>query len=124
MNTESKVTSEHLKRSAYLYIRQSTLRQVIENTESAKRQYALRQRAMALGWSEERIIVIDNDQAHSGALGRFGRRPPRVPTLGERSRLGQGGDRHGIGGFPLGAQLRRLASSSGDMRLDSCAHPG
>jgi DNA invertase Pin-like site-specific DNA recombinase len=67
MNAESKVTADHLKRLAYLYIRQSTLRQVLENTESTERQYALRRRALALGWSEERIVVIDNDQAHSGA---------------------------------------------------------
>jgi len=48
MNAESKVTTEHLKRWAYLYIRQSTLRQVLENTESTQRQYALRRRALAL----------------------------------------------------------------------------
>ena len=41
MNAESKVSAEHLKRAAYLYIRQSTLRQVLENTESTERQYAL-----------------------------------------------------------------------------------
>jgi DNA invertase Pin-like site-specific DNA recombinase len=67
MNAESKVTLEHLQRSAYLYIRQSTLRQVMENTESTQRQYDLRRRAVALGWSEEQIIVIDHDQGHSGA---------------------------------------------------------
>jgi DNA invertase Pin-like site-specific DNA recombinase len=65
MTTDSKVTTEHLQRLAYLYIRQSSLHQVMENTESATRQYALRQRAMALGWPEERIVVIDHDQAHS-----------------------------------------------------------
>jgi DNA invertase Pin-like site-specific DNA recombinase len=48
--THQKVKATHLKRNAYLYIRQSTPRQVIENTESTKRQYALRQRAVALGW--------------------------------------------------------------------------
>ena len=44
MNTEAnqKVTASHLKRSAYLYVRQSTVRQVFENTESTERQYALR----------------------------------------------------------------------------------
>jgi DNA invertase Pin-like site-specific DNA recombinase len=67
MNAESKVTAEHLKRAAYLYIRQSTLRQVLENTESTQRQYALRQRARALGWAQEQIIVIDHDQGQSGA---------------------------------------------------------
>jgi len=43
-----KVNASHLKRNAYLYIRQSTLRQVLENTESTIRQYDLRQRAVAL----------------------------------------------------------------------------
>jgi hypothetical protein len=45
----SKVTAMHLKRDAFLYIRQSTLRQVQQNTESTQRQYALQQRALALG---------------------------------------------------------------------------
>jgi len=51
MNGEShqKITSAHLSRMAYLYVRQSTVRQVFENTESTQRQYALRQRAIALG---------------------------------------------------------------------------
>jgi hypothetical protein len=48
-DAHQKVTPRHLKRNAYLYIRQSTLRQVFENTESTERQYALRQRAAALG---------------------------------------------------------------------------
>ncbi|MBI5493937.1 MAG: hypothetical protein HY904_02855 [Deltaproteobacteria bacterium] len=43
-----KITARHLERNAYLYVRQSTVRQVFENTESTKRQYALRQRVMAL----------------------------------------------------------------------------
>jgi len=62
-----KVNAGHLKRNAYLYVRQSTLRQVFENTESTKRQYGLRQHAVALGWSVERIIVIDTDLGQSGA---------------------------------------------------------
>ena len=45
-----KITPRHLRRQAYLYIRQSTLRQVVENTEGTELQYALRQRAVALGW--------------------------------------------------------------------------
>ena len=44
-----KVTTAHLSRLAYLYVRQSTLRQVFENTESTHRQYVLRERALALG---------------------------------------------------------------------------
>jgi DNA invertase Pin-like site-specific DNA recombinase len=62
-----KLKPEHLKRDAYVYIRQSTPRQVLEHAESAKRQYALRQRAIALGWHAEQIVVIDNDQGQSGA---------------------------------------------------------
>jgi DNA invertase Pin-like site-specific DNA recombinase len=51
VNPEShgKITAGHLARLAYLYVRQSTLRQVFENTESTKRQYGLRERAVALG---------------------------------------------------------------------------
>jgi hypothetical protein len=62
-----KIKPEHLKRDAYLYVRQSTLRQVLENSESTKRQYELRQRAIALGWHAEQIVVIDNDLGQSGA---------------------------------------------------------
>src|SRR5260370_8888320 len=62
-----KVTGSHLSRSAYLYIRQSTLRQVLTNTESGARQYALRQRAIALGWDGGQVVVIDCDQGQSGA---------------------------------------------------------
>ncbi|MGV1849391.1 MULTISPECIES: hypothetical protein [unclassified Rhizobium] len=58
---------QHRERGAYLYVRQSSMRQVIDNTESAMRQYALRGRAIALGWREELIIVNDNDQGGSGA---------------------------------------------------------
>ena len=68
MNPEGqKVRAEHLRRDAYLYVRQSTLRQVIENTESTERQYALRDRACASGWARERVIVIDSDLGQSGA---------------------------------------------------------
>lgn len=63
----TKVTAEHLRRDAYLYVRQSTLRQVLHNTESTHRQYDLRGRAAALGWTAEQIIVIDTDQGQSGA---------------------------------------------------------
>lgn len=69
MFTESpqKISADHLKRDAFLYVRQSSLRQVFENTESTKRQYALRDRAAALGWPIERIHVIDSDLGRSGA---------------------------------------------------------
>src|SRR5438552_10083907 len=64
---ELKVTQRHLERDAYLYVRQSTPRQVLENTESTQRQYALRDRAVALGWPLERIHVLDCDLGKSGS---------------------------------------------------------
>ena len=57
MNESLKIHPHHLKREAYLYIRQSSMRQVVENIESTKRQYALRGRAIALGWPDDRIVV-------------------------------------------------------------------
>ena len=67
MEARSKVMTSHLKRNAFLYVRQSSLRQVIEHGESTARQYALRQRANALGWPAEQIVVIDSDLGQSGA---------------------------------------------------------
>ncbi len=67
MSDSLKVQPHHLERGAYLYVRQSSMRQVIENVESTKRQYALRGRAVALGWREDQIIVVDSDQGESGA---------------------------------------------------------
>src|SRR3989337_607747 len=67
MNESRKVQSHHLERDAYLYIRQSSMKQVMENIESTKRQYALRGRATALGWPDDRVVVIDSDQGESGA---------------------------------------------------------
>src|SRR6185437_756245 len=67
IDTHQKVSAEHLRRDAFLYVRQSSLRQVFENTESTKRQYALRDRAAALGWPAERIHTIDDDLGISGA---------------------------------------------------------
>jgi DNA invertase Pin-like site-specific DNA recombinase len=63
----SKVTAAHLSRSALLYVRQSSLKQVLHNTESAVRQYDLRGKAIALGWDASQITVIDIDQGQSGA---------------------------------------------------------
>lgn len=112
-DAHQKVTSQHLKRSAYLYIRQSTLRQVIENTESTERQYALRQRAVALGWPLERVIVIDSDQGRSAAstAGRDGFQQ-LVADVG----MGQAG-------IVMGLEVSRLARNSSDWHrlLEICA---
>jgi DNA invertase Pin-like site-specific DNA recombinase len=113
MNAQSKVTAEHLKRAAYLYIRQSTLRQVLENTESTERQYALRRRAVALGWPEERIVVIDHDQGQSGA------------SASEREGFQRLVADVGLGkaGIVMGLEVSRLARNCADWHrlLEICA---
>jgi len=113
MNAESKVTAEHLKRAAYLYIRQSTLRQVLENTESTQRQYALRQRAIALGWPEPQIIVIDHDQGQSGAS--------TVDREGFQRLVSEVG--LGKAGIVMGLEVSRLARNCADWHrlLEICA---
>ncbi|MCL5960360.1 MAG: recombinase family protein [Chloroflexi bacterium] len=65
--TNHKIQPEHLDRQALIYVRQSTLVQVRENTGSTARQYDLTQRALDLGWPQEHITVIDQDQGLSGA---------------------------------------------------------
>jgi excisionase family DNA binding protein len=60
----NKITADHLSRAAYVYVRQSTPGQLINNPESRRRQYALVERAKALGW--ENVIVVDEDLGHSG----------------------------------------------------------
>ena len=62
-----RVQPRHLAREACRYVRQSSLKQVAANAESAHRQYDLRRAALALGWNEDRIRVIDDDQGLSGA---------------------------------------------------------
>jgi len=62
---DTKITAEHLQRTAYVYIRQSTPGQVRNNQESRRRQYALKDHAKQLGWND--VEVIDEDQGHSGS---------------------------------------------------------
>ena len=116
-----KITPRHLRRQAYLYVRQSTLRQVVENTESTQRQYALRQRAVALGWPIEQVVVIDRDLGQSGASAadREGFQQ-LVRDVGPRSR----GAGDGLGSLPLGAQLDGLASAPRNLRADRDADLG
>lgn len=108
-----KVQASHLKRNAFLYIRQSTLRQVFENTESTKRQYALRQRAIALGWSEDQIVVIDRDLGQSGASS--------ADREGFQQLVAEVGMGHA--GIVLGLEVSRLARNSTDWHrlLEICA---
>jgi DNA invertase Pin-like site-specific DNA recombinase len=65
MNT--KITQSHQSKPAYIYVRQSTLAQVRHNQESTERQYALQDKALALGWPQRSIRVLDRDLGMSGA---------------------------------------------------------
>lgn len=108
-----KVTQSHLKRDAYLYVRQSTLKQVIENTESTQRQYALRDRALSLGWAIEQVVVIDKDLGQSGAHATDREGFQRlVADVG----LGRAG-------IVMGLEVSRLARNSSDWHrlLEICA---
>ena len=67
MNTSELVQPRHLNRRAAIYVRQSSPNQVIANKESQRMQYALRERASALGWQESDIQVVDSDLGRSGA---------------------------------------------------------
>lgn len=114
MNYEfgQKITTEHLKRNAYLYIRQSTLRQVFENTESTKRQYALKDRAIAMGWPVEQVVIIDSDLGQSGASTDREGFKKLVSEVG----LGQAG-------IVIGLEVSRLARNSVDWHrlVEICA---
>src|SRR6202790_3886910 len=116
LNSNSKITPGHLKKTAYLYIRQSTLRQVFENTESTQRQYALRQRAIALGWPTDRIVVIDCDQGQSGASA--------ADREGFQHLVAEVG--MGRAGIVLGLEVSRLARNNADWHrlLEICAMSG
>jgi DNA invertase Pin-like site-specific DNA recombinase len=63
----NKIGPVHLGRDAYVYVRQSTLTQVREHTESLARQYELREQAVALGWDAHQVRVVDADLGRSGA---------------------------------------------------------
>jgi DNA invertase Pin-like site-specific DNA recombinase len=65
----SKIRPEHRERSAWIYVRQSSLGQVRDHPASAARQYDLRERALALGWTREQVQVVDEDQGVSGRAG-------------------------------------------------------
>ena len=113
IETSQKVTASQLKRSAFLYIRQSTPRQVLEHSESTARQYALRKRAIALGWQNEQVVVIDSDLGQSGASSadREGFQKLVVEVSMGRA------------GIVLGLEVSRLARNSTDWHrlLEICA---
>ncbi len=113
MSESLKIQPHHLKREAYLYVRQSSMRQVVENTESTQRQYALRARATALGWPADRIVVIDSDQGESGASAAWREGFQRLVTEVGMGRVG----------IVMGLEVSRLARNNADWHrlLEICA---
>ena len=107
-----KVAASHLSRDAYLYVRQSTQRQVFDHGESTRRQYALRERAVALGWPSDSIVVIDSDLGLSGADADREGFQHLVAEVGM-----------GRAGIVLGLEVSRLARNSTDWHrlLEICA---
>ena len=103
LDSHRKVTPRHLAQNAYLYIRQSTLHQVAVNTESTRRQYDLRRRALELGWGEEQIIVVDTDQGQSGST---------ADRIGFQKLVAEVGMGHA--GLVMGLEVSRLARNSAD----------
>ena len=111
--TSQKIGSVHLQRLAVVYVRQSTAQQVLRHEESTRLQYGLVDRARQLGWTEERILVIDDDLGHSAAEGE--RRVGFQRLVSEVSL-----DHVGM---ILGVEISRLARSSKDWHqlLEICA---
>jgi DNA invertase Pin-like site-specific DNA recombinase len=116
MHVSEKIEATHLKRKAILYIRQSTMRQVMMNTESTIRQYALKGRLIDLGWDEARIEVIDCDLGRSGA--------DMTQRDGFRQMLADVGE--GCVGVIACIEASRLSRSSGDWGrlMEICALSG
>ncbi len=109
----AKIQPAHLERLAIVYVRQSTPKQVLENRESAARQYAFAEQAVAFGWPRERVLVIDEDLGKSGrtAEGRSGFQ--RLVTEVTLNHVG----------LVLGLEMSRLARSSKDWHafFEMCA---
>ena len=108
-----KILSHHLDRLAIVYVRQSTLQQVLEHQESTRLQYGLSQRAEALGWQAERVMTIDDDLGKSGSSAE-GR-------IGFQRLVSEVGLNHV--GLILGIEMSRLARCSKDWHqlLEICA---
>ncbi len=108
-----KILPHHYERLAVVYVRQSTLQQVLDHQESTRMQYGLSDRAAALGWSPERVLTIDEDLGKSGssAEGRIGFQ--RLVTEVGLNHVG----------LILGMEMSRLARSSKDWHqlLEICA---
>ena len=112
----SKVTAAHLSKLAYLYIRQSSLKQIQYNQESTKRQYDLRNKAISLGWKIDQIKIIDQDQGQSGSNSEFREGFQYLVSQVSMEKVG----------IVMGLEVSRLARNSSDWHrlLELCAITG
>ena len=113
---QQKVRPEHLGRAAVVYVRQSTRHQVLKHTESARLQYALAERAVALGWARSQVVVIDDDLGVSAATADSRKGFARLVTEVTMGRAG----------VVLGTEMSRLARSGRDWHqlLELCSLSG
>ena len=113
IDATAKVSTSHLERDAYVYVRQSTLTQVREHTESLERQYELASRAQVLGWAPRQVVIVDADLGRSGAEASA-----RTGFQGLVADVGLGKV-----GIILGIEVSRLARNNADwyQLLDLCA---
>ena len=111
----AQVTLSHRQKTAYVYVRQSTMGQVRNHQESTERQYALKDKAISLGWPATSMHILDGDLGISGATQQ---RPRRFQEVGGRGLPGRGGGRVRPGGIAPGAVQRRLAPSDRDLCPD------
>ena len=113
LSRSNKVGPHHLERLAVVYVRQSSLQQVVEHQESIRLQYALADHAVALGWPRERVLIIDDDLGKSGAHAE-GRQ-------GFQQLVAEVGLNHV--GLILGIEMSHLARSNKDWHqlLEVCA---
>jgi DNA invertase Pin-like site-specific DNA recombinase len=106
----SKIDTHHLVRTAYIYVRQSTMAQVQHNQESQRRQYGLRERARVLGWRD--VTVVDDDLGRSGG----GVARPGFDRLLTAVGRGEVGAVFAIEASRLARNGARLAHSTGILR--------
>ena len=113
--TGERITPAHLARRALIYVRQSTLEQVANNLESQRRQYALAERAVELGWQRANVEIIDDDLGVSaGGVARPGFERLLAAICG------------GLVGAVVSIEASRLARNGRDWHtlLDFCALVG
>ena len=113
---QQKIRPEHLDRAAVVYVRQSTRHQVLEHTESTRLQYALGERAVALGWARSQVTVIDDDLGVSAAAADSRKGFARLVTEVTMGRAG----------VVLGIEMSRLARTGRDWHqlLELCSLSG